>query len=260
MKTPLPKISIVTPSFNQGPFLKKAIQSVLDQEYPNFEHIIIDNCSTDESAEVLASFPHLRIVSEPDEGQSDAINKGFEMAEGDIIGWLNADDFYYPNTFSSVAENLSSKEVDAVYADIHFIDKDDKILRKLTSHPPLKHLILFYTYIQSTSFFFKRKVLDEKMRIDKSLHLNMDKEFFARLLYNNYKLKYVPEVYAAFRWHADNKSKPGKEVRSKTLSEDLQIFNRYMGTKLKENPRNLAFMNVGNHSSKVVRQLLKLIG
>lgn len=259
MKTALPKISIVTPSFNQGTFIKKAIQSVLDQGYPHFEHIIIDNCSTDETDEVLASFPHLSIVSEPDEGQSDAINKGFEMASGDIIGWLNADDFYYPNTFQSVVENLSPKEVDAVYADIHFIDKEDKVLRKLASHPPLKHLILFYTYIQSTSFFFKRKVLDQNLRIDKQLHLNMDKEFFARLLFNQYKLKYVPEVYAAFRWHEDNKSKPGKEVRRKTLTEDLLIFNRYMGTQLKENPRNLALMNVGNHSSKVVRQFLKLI-
>ena len=98
------KISIVTPSFNQGRYIENAIRSVLDQGYDNFEHIIYDNCSTDETLEVVAKYPHVKFYSEPDEGQSDALNKGFLKATGEVIGWLNADDLYCPGTFQKVNE------------------------------------------------------------------------------------------------------------------------------------------------------------
>ena len=96
------KISIVSPSFNQGQYIEEAIQSVLNQGYENFEHIIIDACSTDNTLEILKKYSHLKWISEPDEGQSDALNKGFKLATGDIIGWLNVDDIYLSNTFKDV--------------------------------------------------------------------------------------------------------------------------------------------------------------
>ncbi len=97
------KISIVTPSFNQGIFIEEAIKSVLSQGYSDLEHIIVDNCSTDTTASVLARYPHLKVICEPDQGQSDALNKGFKAATGDIVGWLNADDKYLPGCFGKVS-------------------------------------------------------------------------------------------------------------------------------------------------------------
>ncbi|MEM7657138.1 MAG: glycosyltransferase family 2 protein, partial [Bacteroidota bacterium] len=235
MSTNRPKISIVTPSFNQGPFIEQAIQSVLSQGYESFEHVIVDNCSTDETLDILRKYPHLIWVSEPDEGQSDAINKGFQLASGEVIGWLNADDYYLPNTFHSVAENLTEK-YDGVYANVRFVDAAGKFMRNLTSHRPSKWLILFYTFIQSTTFFFNRKVVDQGIRIDKDFHLTMDREFFANLLFKNYRLKFVKEYYAAFRWQGNNKSTPTPKVLAASLKENLIIINRYLGTSFTDHP------------------------
>src|ERR1700755_1492305 len=93
------KISIITPSYNQGRFIEDAILSVLSQGYPDFEHIVIDNCSTDNTLDVLKKYPHVKWVSEPDRGQSNALNKGFGLSTGDVLGWLNCDDFYLPGAF-----------------------------------------------------------------------------------------------------------------------------------------------------------------
>jgi glycosyltransferase involved in cell wall biosynthesis len=108
--TTYPKISIVTPSFNQGRFIEKTILSVIEQDYPNLEYIIIDGGSTDESVEVIKKYDqHLAYwVSEPDRGQSHAINKGFERATGEIFGWLNSDDWYHPGALKAVAEAFAA--------------------------------------------------------------------------------------------------------------------------------------------------------
>ena len=100
---PYPRISIVTPCLNMGAFIEDAIRSVQSQAYPNFEHIIVDACSSDNTLDVLKRYPHLRWVSEKDRGQSDGLNKGFRMATGNIVGWLNADEYYLPGAFHAVA-------------------------------------------------------------------------------------------------------------------------------------------------------------
>ena len=89
-----PLVSVVTPSFNQAAFIEETIQSVLKQDYPHIEHIVVDGGSTDGTVDILQRYPHLRWISEPDCGQSDALNKGFAMARGEILGWLNSDDTY----------------------------------------------------------------------------------------------------------------------------------------------------------------------
>src|SRR5437016_162728 len=97
-------ISVVTPTFNQAPFIEQTIQSVLDQRPAAFEHIVIDGGSTDGTLEILAKYNHLKWISERDNGQSDALNKGFKKATGEIIGWINSDDWYEPGTFALVAK------------------------------------------------------------------------------------------------------------------------------------------------------------
>ncbi len=135
MKHILPKISVITPSFNQGVFIEDAVRSVLEQGYPNFEHIIIDNCSTDGTIEILKKYDHLIWISEPDEGQSDALNKGFNLASGDIIGWLNVDEFYMPGAFTYISSYITANEKsDIFYGDVVFTGQDGDFCRLKAGH------------------------------------------------------------------------------------------------------------------------------
>lgn len=254
------KISIVTPSFNQGKFIEDAILCVLNQHYPNFEHIIIDNCSTDETLDILKKYPHLRVVSEPDEGQSDAINKGFNMATGDVIGWLNADDYYLPDTFQKVNGWFTDENTDAIYSNVKFVNPQGEHLRNLTSHRPLKWLSLFYTFIQSTTLFFRRKVVDDNVMLDTGLNLCMDRDFYVRLLYGGYKLRYVDDYFAAFRWHESNKSLATHKTRKDSIVEYIQIVNKNTKYKLKPSDFNIyMFDKVVEYIAKPVRKCLKLM-
>lgn len=223
-----PKISIVSPSYNQGGFIEEAILSVLNQGYDNFEHIIIDGGSTDNTVEILKKYPHLIWVSERDKGQSDAINKGFDRATGDIIGWLNTDDYYLPNAFNSIiAQFQLNNAYDAVYGDVDFVDKEKRLIKVGLSRIPVKWYILFHCYIHSASFFFKREILDSGVRIDPDLHITMDKDFFANIFYKGYRLKYLNKTLTAFRWHEDNKSIDTKEVKQIRYREGIKIVNKY---------------------------------
>ena len=222
-------ISIITPSFNQGQFLDDAIQSVIAQGYTDFEHIVIDNCSTDNTIDILKKYPHLKWISEPDEGQSDALNKGFKMSKGEVIGWLNCDDFYLEGAFGKAAEVLKDPDIDGVYADLKFCDIDKKIVKHYKSHRPAKFLSLFHAFISSESFFFKRYIIEEKMQVQKDLHYCMDQDFAAGILYNNYCLKYLKTCFAVFRWQGKNKSINSPLLRKKRIREGIQIFNRYNG-------------------------------
>ncbi len=203
------KISIVTPSYNQGKFIEDAIQSVLLQNYPNFEHIIIDNCSTDGTLEILKAYPHLIRVSEPDRGQSDALNKGFKMATGNIIGWLNADDYYLPNCFWIISKFIKNNpKVDIVYGDYRWVDENGKLL-KLRRELDFDLFMLKYLhvlYIPTTASFFKSKILQEGNLLDVSYKYAMDYEFFLRLALKEYKFAHTKYFLADFRWHTGSKS------------------------------------------------------
>ena len=247
------KISIVTPSYNQGQFIEEAIQSVLNQNYPNFEHIIIDGESTDKTIEVLKKYPHLKWISEPDEGQSDAINKGFRRATGDIIGWLNADDYYLPGVFEKVNENLSDTSVDALYANYKFVDENCNITREMVTHRPVQWLSLFQCFIPSTTFFLKRSIIDNGIYIDKGFQIAMDKEFFAHILTEGFELIHIDDFFAHFRWHGNNKSIDTKEVKKIRLEEGIKIFNRYS----KYNITSKRFYNLIIHLSSLYKKYLR---
>lgn len=244
MGTVFPKISIISPSYNQGRFIEEAIKSVLEQNYKNFEHIIIDGGSTDNTIEILKKYPHLIWVSEPDEGQSDAINKGFSIATGEIIGWLNTDDFYLPDSFYIVADKLSNNSVDAVYANTRFVDASCNITREIITQNSRKWLSLFYCFIPSETFFFRREILKNGIFIDKHFDIAMDKEFFAHIYYSGYKIQKVNAFFAHFRWHENNKSIDNKYVRSIRFKEGLEVFNRYSGFHLPQNKVGVFFYRV----------------
>ena len=251
------KISIVTPSYNQGQFIEEAILSVLNQGYNNFEHIIIDAESTDNTVEILKKYPHLKWISEPDEGQSDALNKGFRMATGDIIGWLNSDDLYLSNVFQKVNEELDNSTIDAIYANYNFIDKKGNITKKIVTQNSKKWMSLFYCFIPSTTFFFKRNIIDSGIFIDKDFYITMDKEFFAHIYYLGYSIKKVNTFFANFRWHESNKSLDTKEVEKIRIKEGIEIFNRFPGYNILHNRIGISLYKLGMSCCGIIRTISK---
>lgn len=211
---PLPKFSIVTPSLNQAEFIEENIKSILEQNYPNIEHIIIDGKSNDGTIKILKKYSHLRWISEKDRGQSDALNKGFKLAKGEVIGWLNADDTYVGNVLFKIAEVFSNPDVNVVYGNGFEIDESGKQVRTIYSKGidagnMIKYWKWNYEYIQP-AFFFRRKVFDEIGYLDERLHYAMDYDFFIRLC-KNFKLYYLDEPLANFRLHST--SKTGEKIQ-----------------------------------------------
>jgi glycosyltransferase involved in cell wall biosynthesis len=212
---PNPKISIVTPSFNQGVFIEEALISVKDQNYPDVEHIVIDGASTDQTLKILrgyagrAGWEHLRWISERDRGQSDALNKGFRIASGDIVGWLNSDDRYRKGCFAAIAKGFAEHaRADVVYGDYTWMDEKGRITA-IRREIEFNRFILSYhhvLYIGTVSTFFRRHLFEDGNFLDINLQYAMDYDFFLRLAEKRYHFQHIPSVLADFRWHAQGKS------------------------------------------------------
>ena len=203
----MPLISIVTPSYNQGDYIEETILSVKNQDYQPFEHIIIDGGSTDNTVEILKKYPHLKWISEPDKGQSDAINKGFRRANGEIIGWLNSDDLYEPHTLPKVVKIFNENpEYDLIYSDCHIIDAESNKTGSVKSMDfDLNILINLDNFIHQPTVFFRNKIFDVGV-LDVNLHYCMDFDFWIRVS-KKYTMNYIKnEIFASFRWAHGTKS------------------------------------------------------
>lgn len=208
-------ISIVTPSFNQGEFILDAIESLKIQEYPNYEHLIIDGKSTDNTIEILGSLrsnstaTNVLWISEKDSGQSEALNKGFRRAKGEIIGWLNSDDRYLPGCFDKVVQIFEENpEVDIVYGDYRIVDKCGRVTQIKREIEFSKFILLYHRvlYIPTTTTFFRRKVFEDGNWLEESFQYAMDLEFFIRLATKGYRFKHIPQVLADFRLQPNSKT------------------------------------------------------
>jgi glycosyltransferase involved in cell wall biosynthesis len=221
------QFSIITPSFNQGRFIRDCIQSVQTQTGVDFEHIVMDACSTDETISVLKSYPHLQWVSEPDKGQTDAINKGFLKAKGDWLMWLNADDYLMPGTLSKVAQFATQHpEADVIYGDVAFVREDRGVLRdKREPVFSFNMLLLYGCFIPSTSTFYRRRVVDEGFLLDPQYKVCMDFEYYLRLAHAGFRFVNLPDRLACFRWHADNTSSVHANRRYR---ERLQVQRKFL--------------------------------
>lgn len=209
------KISVVTPSYNQAKFLEEALLSVKQQSYPAVEHIVMDGGSTDGSVEILRSYSsrpgwsHLRWKSEPDKGQSDALNKGFRLATGDAIGWLNSDDRYRPDCFRTIANAFAKyPRADVLYGDYTYIDERGRVWR-IRREIEFNRFILLYLhmlYVPTPSSFFRRRIVDHRNWIDTRFHYAMDYEFILRLARHGYAFRHIPALLADFRLHPESKT------------------------------------------------------
>lgn len=200
--------SIITPSLNQGKFIGDCLRSVAVQDDETFgmEHIVIDACSTDNTISVLQQSPGIRWSSEPDGGQTDAINKGLGKAEGEWLMWLNADDFLMPGALRRVADFASRHtELDVIYGDCLFVDEFGRTIREKKEGDFSFWKLLFYgCYIPSTATFFRRTVVQRGLTLDPDFKVCMDFDYFVRLALAGARFGHLPEPLAAFRWHGSN--------------------------------------------------------
>ena len=200
-------VSIVTPSLNQGEFIKEAIDSVLSQDYSNIEHIVVDAASTDNTLEILRSYGNrIKWLSEKDEGQADAVNKGIRMAKGEIIGWLNSDDTYYPGAISAavsfLTENLDSA---LVYGEANYTSRDGSVIRRYNTEVYSRKRMAHHCIICQPSAFFRKEAVIAVGLLDVSYQCAMDYELWLRMS-EKYKLSHIPQLMATSRLYEENKS------------------------------------------------------
>ena len=225
----LPRISIITPSFNQGKYIGRSIASVADQQYPLLEYIIIDGGSTDDTLDIIRQ--HSKEISywisEPDRGQSHAINKGLARATGEIIGWLNSDDISCPATLLRVGEFMGNHpECDAVFGGLLIIDGQDRVLNGYWPAPP----DVRYTYgvaldVHQQALFWRKSLTDRIGGIDEELHYFMDLEFIIRILKAG-MVGQIQQYLGALRLHEATKT---STLSALEVPEAAVIRRRFAG-------------------------------
>ena len=210
-----PLVTIVTPSFNQAPYLETTIRSVLEQDYPNIEYIVMDGGSNDGSAEIIKRYADRLAYweSEKDKGQTDAINKGFARSHGEILAWLNSDDVLYPHAVrEAVAYLTAHPECGLVYGDSDFIDAKGNVIGHFNAkQTDYRKLTEGYVHIPQQASFWRADLWKQVGPLDDTIYFAMDYDLWLRLAKIS-EVKYLPghEPWAAFRLHAD----------AKTIAED----------------------------------------
>jgi glycosyltransferase involved in cell wall biosynthesis len=206
---PWPKISVVTPSYNQGQFLEETIRSVLLQGYPNLEYIIIDGGSTDESVEIIRKYERWITfwTSEPDGGQTNAINKGFKSSTGEIVAWLNSDDLYTAGALFTAAKAFAERPRSAViYGGVNTVDAGTTILSHVNSHDFNLQELYRHNYIGQPASFISAEAIKEVGFLDERFQYAMDYHLWVRLGQEGAVMQYIPRTLAWFRLHDSSKS------------------------------------------------------
>lgn len=250
-------ISVITPSFNQGQFIEQTIQSVLNQNYPNLEYIVMDGGSTDNTLSILKKYENkLKWFSEKDKGQSEAINKGLKMATGDVVTWLNSDDYYLPHALKKVVEEFEeNKEAQWVTGDYKIVDEKGKqiqsfipwykgLLRKHTTF----NMLSFANFIIQPSTFWKKDIMKDVGYLKEEYHLCMDYDLWLRIM-----KKYPPTVISSplsvFRIHGTSKGKLQYGVQFK---EEVQVATKY-----NKNLLIIFFHRIHNILINLIYQIIK---
>lgn len=235
-------VSIITPSYNQGSFIRQTIESVVGQSHGEIEYLIYDACSTDETADILDSYrdhPRVtRIVREKDRGQTDAINKGFRAARGEIVGWINSDDLLPPDIAErAVAQFERDPEVGLTYCDIEYIEQWGHCFNRIDAYPRYDFDYLLnscYTVFQPGSFY-RKSVIEAAGYLNDSLQYCMDLDLWLKILARS-KACHLPGVPSSFRWHQATKTVNGETA---FLVEIMATLGRHGASRLSPNMRRL---------------------
>ncbi len=225
-------ISIITPSLNQGEFIRYNIESVISQNYEKFEHIIIDGSSSDNTISILKEYKHLKWISEKDKGAANAINKGISLSKGDVLCWLNSDDYFEKNILKDIASLFNNNEdIDLVYGNMTFVDKNNKIIRKdKTEKYDLDVLIHKNAdIIRQPSTFFRKNLYEKVKGLNENLKCVFDYDFFLRILFIG-KSFYFDKNIAFYREHKNTLTR--KFIRLQGF-EIIKVSRKY-GSKLSD--------------------------
>lgn len=228
------KISIITTTFNSGATIRDTMESVLSQSYPDFEHIIVDGASKDNTLDIVRELEpryggRLKWISERDRGIYDAMNKGIGMATGDVVGILNSDDFFTgPGILSKVAMEFKDDDVDAVYGDIHFVNSDDlsHCVRYYSSSRFARWQMLFGIQPAHTSFYCRRSVYSELGAFDIAFPVAADFEHLLRLIYiHRIRTRYIRTDFVTMR--TGGASTNGLRSHLRILRDHYRAYNKH---------------------------------
>jgi glycosyltransferase involved in cell wall biosynthesis len=202
-------VSIVTPSYNQARYVEQTIKSVLSQDYPRIEYILVDGSSTDGTQNIIKKYEDKLAwwVSEKDRGQTDAINKGFARASGEVLAWINSDDTYEPGAVSAAVKYLQDHpEIGMVYGDCNFINESGKVVGKFSSAQTSYRLLRRgYSHIPQQAMFFRADLWKQVGPLDPSFYFAMDYDLWTRIA-GRAEIKYLPQMWANFRLHTSGKT------------------------------------------------------
>lgn len=246
-----PLVSIVTPSFNQAEFLERAIQSVIGQSHANIQYILIDGGSTDGSREIIEAYAkHLDYwQSEPDKGQTDAINQGFAKARGKYLAWLNADDVYLPHAVEEAVSFLEAQpDVGMVYGDADFINAKGEVVGRFPARQTdYEKLLRGYVHVPQQAAFWRAELWQQAGPLDSNLYFAMDYDLWVRLAKRS-ALRYHPRVWAQFRIHS----------ASKTILDDMRCWPEMLQVHRREGGRRFSIITFKYMLRRLVAPLLTL--
>lgn len=246
------KISIVTPTYNSANYIRQTMDSIHDQSYKNIEHIVMDGLSKDNTVEIVRQYSDAIVISAKDEGQSDALNKGFALVTGDILAWQNADDLYCPEAFHKVVEFFEANPaVDVVYGDYQLIDQEGKWICDV--HPIQWNEWMFahgrFCPAQPT-VFWRRRVYDAIGSLNSRLHYCMDVDFYSRIVKKGFTFRKLPALLGQFRVHEESKTQ-NKDNDRELYREHYQVLS----TNFDYNPVDRLYYNFFKFRTRITRNL-----
>lgn len=259
-----PLMSVITPSYNRAGMIETAIQSVLDQHYPQVEHIIIDGGSTDGTLGVLKKYPHLQVICEPDCGMYDALNKGLGLAAGEIIGFLNTDDYYAPHIFPLIASLFSEKIVNAVAGFACVVQHPGNIAQEMIQYRPgqgenlIRHMVLETPIFNA--YFFSKSVFQEIGKFNTRYKIAADRDFMIRFVLGKFNTIIVEQPVYYYLQHSGSMTIDYTETKfRKVCDEHLLLSNSYIEVHSKY-PRQLIKNLVEMRSRETIRVCAHCIG